>query len=96
MVLDFLKKANISDDTIKDMLDTHSKSMIYNLSVNEDNCLKIISFMREIGINVINELLLYKLDWFLNTFSYFTNFFRDKDIKNEVNKINEDYMNYDL
>lgn len=95
-MLDFLQRVNISNETIEEMLETHSNPMIYNLSVNEDNCLKIISFMREIGITVIDELLLYKLDWFLNTFSYFTSFFRDKDVKNEVNKINEDYMNYNL
>lgn len=95
-MLDFLQKANISIKTIEEMLETHPNSMIYNLSVNEDNCLKIISFMKEIGINVIDELLLYKIEWFLNTFSYFTNLFKNKDVEQIVNEINENYINYNL
>ncbi len=91
-MLDFLKNVDIKDETIKEMYKTLDEATIYNLKVNDENCLGIILFMKKVGINNIDELLLYKTEWFLNARSDFIK----KVNNNIVRKINENYLEVNL
>ncbi len=89
-MLDFLNDANISQGTINEMYQMN-KNMIYNLHENAENCLGIIMLFQKLKIVVIEDLLLYKPEWFLNTFEYVSSCFKkDNDL---AKKINENYNN---
>ena len=94
-MIDYLKNVDISDKTIKKMYEIHDESTLLNLETNEENCLGIIIFMRKIGINNIDELLLYKPDWFLKTTKSFINCFSNNKEK-LVSRINNNYLDVTL
>ena len=92
-MLDFLKKANISDATIRYINENFSSNNIMALSDNSEECLKIISYFRKIGINNIDNLLIDETYIFLKLFDIVTNKFSEYNLNILVNDINEDYMN---
>ena len=90
-MLDFLKLVDISDSTLEIINKTYDDAMKFNLSMNDENCLGIIIFMKKVGIKNIDDLLIDKPDWFLKTSEDLI----EKIISNKelINQINEDYNN---
>ena len=72
-MIDFLKMVNISDSTLIEMMKNNNEAILFNLSCNEDDALKIINYMQSIGINDIDDLLIYRIDIFTILFEQFTN-----------------------
>ena len=94
--MDFLKKVDINDDTIKKLNEELEDFTLSNLKSNEQNCLGIILYLKKIGIKNIDDLLIYKTDWFLYTTKRFIDKFNKR--KDElINKINNDnYLEINL
>ena len=91
-MLDFLKKAGIEENVIKDIDQTYSEANIYNLNSHEFEVVKIIEYFREIGIDCIDELLVFNLDVFFCGYDEIVEEFSKYNIKNVVDTINYDYM----
>ena len=89
-MVDFLKKANISDEVISKMKEEYSDSTLFDLSCNEDDCLKIINYLKELGINNIDDLLLYEIEVFKLKFNDLVKKLSKFNIPLFVNIINEE------
>lgn len=91
-MIDFLRDANISETTIEKLYNEYNSSTIFDLSCNEDDCVKIINYFRELGILNIEELLLYEIDVFKMNFLKLVKKFSNFNIPLFVNTINDDYV----
>jgi len=94
-MIDFLKKANISDIFNSKMKEEYSDSTLFDLSCNEEDCLKIINYLKEIGILNINDLLIYRIDVFKLSLEELVKKFSKFNIPLFVNLINDDFVAID-
>ncbi len=95
-MIDFLKNVGISDDTLIEMLKNNNETAIFDLSCNEEDAINIINYIKNIGINNIDELLVYRMDIFFLTFEQLVKRLSKFNIPVLVNLINEDYTNIDI
>ena len=91
---DFLLVSGISQATINEL--KKQSSNLFDISCNKKECIKIITYLKLIGIKNIDELLLNKFRLFLKTKEEVANMFYKCDIPNIVDAINEDYQNINL
>ena len=89
-MIDFLRKYNVSDKTIKELIETKSDSYLFDLNCNEEECCKIVDYLKNIGIEVIDELLLNNTELFLKNIKKVELAFSKYDIKELVQLINDD------
>lgn len=94
-MIDFLKKCGISSATLDEILKVNVDANIYNFSCNQDEVVKIIEFLKNIGIKEIDALLIHKIDLFFMTLDDIMLMFNKNDINLVVKKINEDYLYID-
>lgn len=94
-MIDFLKKCGISSATLDEILKVNVDANIYNFSCNQDEVVKIIDFLKNIGVKEIDALLIHKIDLFFMTLDDIMLMFNKNDINLVVKKINEDYLYID-
>ena len=92
-MIEFLKECNIDDKIIEKLKRIQSPSFLFDLNCNEEECVKIINYLREIGINNIDELLLYESEIFFKTKKNVEIAFLNCDKEELVELINEDASN---
>ena len=95
-MIDFLKDANITDDTIIEIMKNNNEASLFNLSCNDEDAIQIINYMRGIGITNIDELLIYRIDIFFITFEQFIKRLSKFNVPSLVNLINDNYANIDI
>jgi hypothetical protein len=95
-MIDFLKDANITDDTIIEIMKNNNEASLFNLSCNDEDAIQIINYMRGIGITNIDELLIYRIDIFFITFEQFIKRLSKFNVPILVNLINDNYANIDI
>lgn len=92
-MLDFLKELGISEETINYINENNDSNIIFDVDCNKYECIKIIEYLRGIGIKNIETLLINELQIFYKDESRIKEIF-DK-YKNNLNEvvaaINEDY-----
>ena len=93
-MIDFLIVSGIKKQTIDELKENPSN--MYDLSVNKEECVKIISYLKLIGIKNIDELLLNSLGLFFKTKEEVAQMFLKKDLLKMVELINKDSSNIDL
>ena len=91
-MIDFLKTAGISEEVINTMYEMNEDNVLYNLSCIQDDCLKIIEYLKELGIQNIDELLLYELNIFYLEYDEIVKKISKFNIPVFVNLINNDYV----
>ena len=89
-MIDFLKNENILEETISYLNKYYDNTSLMNLYYNKSDCIKIIKYMKSIGINNIDQLLMYKLDLFVKSFEYFHELISKFNISDIVELINND------
>lgn len=92
MILDFLKKVNISDQTINYLKENLNVNILDALNDNQTEVLKIISLFKTIGLIPIEELLMYESHIFLKSSKRVYSELLKYDIPTIVDEINEDYF----
>lgn len=90
----FLTEFGFNETIKNEIIENNSIQMYESLLLNEYECIKILSFLRKIGIACIKELLINKTDLFLNTADTVINKFKNAD-KFIIDKINKDYTYFD-
>ena len=90
-MLDFLQKENISKETIDIIYNRLDSNVIASLIDNEEECIKIINLLKDIGINNIEDLLMYETYIFLKQSGRVKDSLKEHDLNTIVNDINEDY-----
>lgn len=90
-MIDFLHDVNILDEVIEEIIKNNSNSTLYDLSCNEEECIKIINYLKEIGILNIDELLIKEIDVFKLNLEDIVKKFSKFNIPIYVKMINNDY-----
>jgi len=90
-MIDFLKKCGITDLVINEIINVNSSTNLYNFSCNQDEIIKIIGFLKEIGVNCIEQLLVYRIDMFFVSLDKFKKIYIKEDVNSFVREVNEDY-----
>lgn len=95
-MIDFLKKTNINEDILIKIIKNNNPSALSSLSINEEECIKIINYMKEIGLTCIDELLINRIDLFLSSFDKFIKKLSKFNIPVLVQLVNTDYATIDI
>ncbi len=95
-MIDFLKKTNINEDILIEIIKNNNPSALSSLSINEEECIKIINYMKEIGLTCIDELLINRIDLFLSSFDKFIKKLSKFNIPVLVQLVNTDYATIDI
>lgn len=95
-MIDFLKKTNINEDILIEIIKNNNPSALSSLSINEEECVKIINYMKEIGLTCIDELLINRIDLFLSSFDKFIKKLSKFNIPVLVQLVNTDYATIDI
>lgn len=93
--MDFLKEY-VDTKTLDKVMIYNDESIIFNISCNQDNVEKIIKFFIQLGITVIDKLLIQRLDIFLLPYSKIEATFAKYNIPTLVSIINQDIANIDI
>lgn len=91
-----LIKQGIKEETVKKLYDKLPFSIIFNIESNIDNVIEIISYLKNINIECIDEILLYKPYIFYMSREKLNKMFSEENIKVKVTKINNDITNLDF
>jgi len=94
-MIDFLKEIEIEEEIINEIKKYNNDASIFDLSCNEEDCLKIINYLKEIGILNINDLLIYRIDVFKLSLEELVKKFSKFNIPLFVNLINDDFVTID-
>ena len=92
-MVEFLKKCDVKEETINELIKSQDSSFLFDLNSNEEECINIINYFKEIGIKDIDELLLYESELFFKTIKKIKYAFSKFDIDEFVELINQDYNN---
>ncbi len=93
-MLDFLNQVLKKED-INLIQENIYASDVFNLNCNQDECLKIIKYLQELGINNITELIVNRLEIFLDTLEKIKELIPSNINKDLIKNINDDYINID-
>ena len=88
--MDFLKELNISDRTIDKIKENNLPSAIRQFICDKENATKIIEYMDKIGIQVIDDLLIRRIELFSIDYKKIEKAFSTFNIDVLVALINED------
>ena len=94
-MLDFLKDCGIDDTVIAKIEKENSRANIYNLSCNSSEAIKILEYLKRLNIDCIEELLIYRIELFFNSYDDMLERFSKYDINNLVKRINDDFITID-
>lgn len=88
--MEFLKELGFNDLVLHRIINSNDDSVIYNFIMDCDNVRDVINYFREIGIEVIDELLVRRLEVFSIDISKLKKQFDKYNIGVLVSLINED------
>ena len=95
-MIDFLKQVDIKEEVLIEIVKNNNPSSLSSLSINEEECLKIINYMKEMGLTCIDELLINRIDLFLSSFNKFIKKLSKFNIPALVQLVNTDYATIDI
>ena len=95
-MIDFLKQVDIKEEVLIEIVKNNNPSSLSSLSINEEECLKIINYMKEIGFTCIDDLLINRIDLFLSSFDKFVKKLSKFNIPVLVQLTNTDYATIDI
>ena len=93
-MIDELLNYGIKEETLEEIKDIDS--LAYDLECNIKDCKEIIIYLLSIGINSVDEVLLYKPGLFLDTKKEVEDLFNKKNISELVKLINDNVENIEL
>lgn len=88
--MDFLLDYNISQETINMIKENHDDSMVFSVLCFKDNVLNVISYLQSIHVNVIDSLLVNRLELFLIPVALIQERFENYNVFVLVQLLNED------
>ncbi len=88
--MDFLKEYKIDENTIEKIIENNLPSVIRQFICDKNNAVAIINYMQKVGIKVVDDLLIRRLEIFSIDFNRFKKAFEGYNIPVLVALINED------
>ena len=98
-LLSYLKEYNITDDQIKDIINTYDNSLLKNLNFSKKNVTEIIKYLIEFGVEDIYNVIKYRIDLFFLPLSLVKQNFTKLDKSMLVYLLNnsiDDLINYNI
>ena len=94
--MDFLLEEGFQDDFIKKMRQRYDASVLDLFCLEQENVLDVIHYFQKIGIHVIDELLLTRIEVFTKDINEVKDAFLKYNIKELVGQINQDITTIDF
>lgn len=94
-MIDFLKDCNVDDDTLEEMYKKYSTEL-FDLNCNKREIVKIIEYLRNLGITNVSDLLVYETGLFYKSLNWIENKFSSIDTVDLVSKINDNYEEIEI
>ena len=98
-MLSYLKEYNLTDDQIKDIMNTYDNSLLKNLSFSKKNVREIIKYLLEFGVEDIYNVIKNRIDLFFLPLSLVKQNFTKLDKNMLVYLLNnsiDDLINYNI
>lgn len=98
-VLTYLKEFNITDEQIKDIINTYDNNLLKNLNFSKRNVNEIINYLIEFGVEDIYNILKNRVDLFFMPVSLVKQNFTKLDKNMLVYLLNnsvDDLINYNI
>ena len=95
-MMDYLKDVGFSSTMINNVILKNDKDTIEELDLYQNNVMKVIEYLKTIGIEDIYGLFLYRSYVFLEEVEYLKKLFQTCEINNIIEMINEDQVNFEL
>ena len=94
----FLLEYGLSNEDIEEIVKNNQESIIKNIELNKDNVIKVVNYLKEIGvgINVIKELFIYQIGMFYRTKDEIQSVFDEYEIDSILKSMNYDVNTVDL
>ena len=86
----FLLDLGIKEKTIDSLIKKYDESILDIVKIESDNVEEVINYVKEIGIKVIEELLVLDITIFTKDIDFIKEVFSKKDIVETVKLINQD------
>ena len=86
----FLLDLGIKEKTIDSLIKKYDESILDIVKIESDNVEEVINYFKEIGIKVIEELLVLDITIFTKDIDFIKEVFSKKDIAETVKLINQD------
>ena len=99
MLLSYLKEYNITDEQIKDIIDTYDNSLLKNLNFSKKNVKEIIKYLLDFGVEDIYNVIKNRIDLFFLPLSLIKQNFTKLDKNMLVYLLNnsiDDLINYNI
>ena len=88
--MNFLREYDISDNVIRDIRKYNDKAVVQMLIYDEENVGRVIEYLRNIGVEVIDEMLINRPEIFSIKSNLLIEAFNKFDLETLVYLINED------
>ena len=94
--MDFLLEEGFKEEIIKKMKQRYDSSVLDLFLLEQENVLDVIHYFQRIGIRVIDELLLTRIEIFTKDINEVKDAFLKHNIKEIVKEINEEITTIDF
>ncbi len=98
-MLNYLKEYNLTDEQIKDIIDTYDKGLLINLNYSKKNVKEIINYLKDFGVKDIYNVIKKRIDLLFLPLNLVKQNFTKLD-KNMllyvINNSIEDLINYNI
>ena len=98
-MLTYLKEFNITDEQIKDIIDTYDNNLLKNLNFSKRNVNEIINYLIDFGVQDIYSILKARIDLFFMPVSLVKQNFTKLDKNMLIYLLNnsvDDLINYNI
>ncbi|MBQ3021535.1 MAG: hypothetical protein IJD92_04870 [Bacilli bacterium] len=99
MYLEYLKEYNVSEEEIKDIINTYDNELLKNLNFSKKNVKEIIKYLLEFGVEDIYNVIKNRIDLFFLPLSLVKQNFTKLDKNMLVYLLNnsiDDLINYNI
>lgn len=78
---------------VYDRIKKHNGDAAFSdLLLNQENAKQVITYLQNVGIKPIYELLIYEIDIFNTNINILKDYFEKNGVSNVVNSVNNDYF----
>ena len=94
----FLLEYGLTNEDIEEIVNNNQESIIKNIELNKENVIKVINYLKEIGVgvNVLKELFIYQIGMFYRTKDEIQSVFDEYEIDSILKSMNYDVNTVDL
>lgn len=96
--MDFLRKYDLTDEDIEEIVNRNGEAIIKNVMLNKDNVMEVIDYLLEVGVdkNVVKDLFVEQIGMFFRTKEEIADVFDEYEIDSIIKSLNYDVNTVDL